>query len=91
MIHMHTSLKVCTNIHKVVLKTDNSIISVLLRMHKVVLKTDRQTFIYGRIHCFLGARAPLELANVKKNNNNKKIRKKFLIAITCSLLLVLAP
>ena len=41
---------------------------------------------------FLGARAPLELANVKKNNNKKKkIRKKFLIAITCYLLLLLAP
>ena len=25
---------------------------------------------------FLGARAPLELANVKKNNNNKKKKEK---------------
>ena len=40
---------------------------------------------------FLGAQAPLELAHVKNNNNNKKLRKKFQIAITCSLLLLLAP
>ena len=38
---------------------------------------------------FLGARAPLEIARVKKKK--KKRRKKFQIAITCSLLLLLAP
>ena len=41
------------------------------------------------VFVFLGARAPLEIPRVKKNNN--RIRKKFQIAITCSLLLLLAP
>ena len=40
---------------------------------------------------FLGARAPLEIARVKKKNNNNNITKKFQIAITCSLMLLLAP
>ena len=34
---------------------------------------------------FLGARAPLEIARVKKKKNNNRT-KKFQIAITCSLL-----
>ena len=38
---------------------------------------------------FLGARSPLGIAPVK-NNNNKRT-KKFHIALTCSLLLELAP
>ena len=47
--------------------------------------------IFGQTFPFLGARAPLELANVKKNNNNKKIRKKFLIAITALSCFYLHP
>ena len=39
-------------------------------------------------YVFLGARAPLEIARVKKK---KYITKKFQIAITCSLLFLLAP
>ena len=43
---------------------------------------------YGKfIWVFLGARAPLEIAHVKK----KKKRKSFQIAITWSLLFLLAP
>ena len=56
-------------------------------------KQERAIYCYLKLFpyiSFLGARAPLELAHVKKNN--KKVRKKFQIAINCSLLLVvLAP